>query len=259
MSIDAVSRLLGIMARLRGPGGCPWDREQTLESLKSNLVEETYEVVDAIEGGDREQLCEELGDLLLQIVFQSQICSEEGAFDFQDVAGAISEKLVRRHPHIFGDGAAETAEQVTRNWEKIKKAEKGKGHHSVLAGVPRSMPALPRAHQVQRKAARVGFDWDDINDVVAKVHEELDEVKAEIASGDREAVKAELGDLLFSVVNLCRFGACDPEEALKGTVEKFTRRFQYVEEHFHDAGKDLDACSLEEMDAVWREAKSRES
>jgi tetrapyrrole methylase family protein / MazG family protein len=254
-----MEKLLAIMARLRAKDGCPWDAEQTLVSLKPYLIEECYEVIDAIDSGDPGQHMEELGDLLLQIVFQAQIRAEEGAFRFQDVAEAICAKLVRRHPHVFGDVKAETSSQVLRNWDAIKAGEKGADKpRSAVDGVPRSLPALQRAQQVQARAARVGFDWSATEDVVAKVDEELAEVKAALASGDEEKVGDEIGDLLFAVVNLSRFRKLHAEQMLERTIGKFIRRFQEVEAGARERGKKPDDLSLAELDALWEAAKRRE-
>jgi tetrapyrrole methylase family protein/MazG family protein len=259
MNEPSIDRLLGILRRLRAPDGCPWDREQTIASLKSNLIEETYEVVDAMESGDRSALKEELGDLLLQVVFQSQICAEEGAFTFDDVAGAIADKLVRRHPHVFGDVQADTSDQVLRNWEKIKKTEKGGDKpRSLVEGIPRHLPALSKAHLVQKRVAKVGFEWDAISGVVAKLDEELAEVKEAMEQGDRTAIREELGDLMFSVVNLSRYLGHDSEELLNENIAKFMRRFQGVETRLHAEGREMDACSIDELEAVWVAVKADE-
>ncbi len=255
---NPIDRLVEIMRCLRAPDGCPWDREQTLESLKKNLVEETYEVIDAIDGGDRATLREELGDLLLQIVFQSQICAEEGHFDFQDVAQAITDKLVRRHPHVFGDVKVADADEVLKNWEQIKRVEKGETPRSAVAGVPRHLPALHKAQQVQSRAARVGFDWKETADVLAKIEEELREIRMAMAEESAERVRDEIGDLLFAVVNLTRFLGHEAEEVLNLTVNRFTRRFQYIEEKVHGAGRKLTDCSLDELEDLWQEAKGKE-
>jgi len=224
MNGKSIERLLKVMRRLRGPDGCPWDREQTVESLKSNLIEETYEVVDAMEGGDRSELKEELGDLLLQVVFQAQICDEEGAFNFDDVAETIADKLVRRHPHVFGDAQADTPDEVIRNWEKIKKTEKGgETPRSLVDGIPRHLPALSKAHLVQKRVAKVGFEWDEISGVVDKLEEELAEVKEAMQQQDAAAIREELGDLLFSTVNLSRYLGHESEELLNENIAKFMR------------------------------------
>jgi len=253
-----IDRLLEIMRRLRAPDGCPWDREQSLESLKKNLVEETYEVIDAIDSGDRSLLREELGDLLLQVVFQSQICAEEGAFDFQAVAQSIADKLVRRHPHVFGDVKVADSEEVLKNWEQIKRLEKGDTPRSAVAGVPRHLPALHKAQQVQSRAARVGFDWRETKDVLAKIEEELVEIRMAMAQESAERVRDEIGDLLFAVVNLTRFLGHEAEDVLNLTVSRFSRRFQYVEDKVHGANRKLTDCPLEELEALWQEAKGEE-
>lgn len=254
----AIDRLLEIMRILRSDQGCPWDREQTLETLRQNLVEESYEVIDAIESGDRSKLREELGDLLLQIVFQAQICAEEGAFAFDDVAGAIEEKLIRRHPHVFGDTAVSGSEEVLKNWERIKSEEKGEGKRSVVEGIPRHLPALHKAQQVQSRVARVGFDWKNAAEVVAKLDEELAEVRTAIVHEQPDRIREEIGDLLFTVVNLARFLGHNAEEALNGTVNRFMRRFREVEARAHADGRTVTDCSLEELDRYWDRVKNEE-
>ena len=258
---EALERLLGIIKKLRGPDGCPWDREQTLESMKSGLIEEAYEVIDAIESGDCSNLEEELGDLLLQIVFQSQICEEDGRFEFSDVATAIADKLERRHPHVFGEVEVSGTGEVLKNWDAIKKAEKQDGDQSasIVAGIPKHLPALQKAHQVQKRAARAGFDWDHIDDVLDKLHEELDEVKEAISRNHEADIREELGDLLFSVVNVSRFLGHNPEELLNHNIKKFVRRFQFVEEKVHASGKDFKVFTLDELDGFWNEAKAGET
>ncbi len=253
-----LERLLDIMRRLRGPDGCPWDREQTLETLKKNLVEETYEVIDAIDSGDRDTLREELGDLLLQIVFQSHICAEEGAFEFQDVAQSIADKLVRRHPHVFGDTNVADSDEVLKNWDHIKRTEKGDKPRSAVAGVPRHLPALHKAQQVQSRVARVGFDWRETSDVLAKIEEELAEIRVAMAQESKERVRDEIGDLLFAVVNLTRFLGHEAEEALNLTITRFAQRFQYIEDRVHAVGRRVDEYTLEELEEFWQEAKGRE-
>jgi MazG family protein len=257
---ESIEHLLAIMERLRGPGGCPWDREQTLQSLRPYVLEETYEVLEAIDGGDVADHREELGDLLLQIVFQAQLRREEGAFDFADVADAISGKLVSRHPHVFGDAEVKDAEGVLRQWAALKREEKrkkGKGT-SALQGVPREMPALARADRLTEKASRVGFDWPDAAGARAKVAEELGELDQAIAGGDRAEIEHELGDALFALANLGRKLNLAPEEALRGTIARFIRRFGYVEEQLARRGVAPGAATLAEMDALWNEAKSFE-
>lgn len=253
-----IDRLVEIMRILRSPGGCPWDHKQTLATLKEHLVEESHEVLDAIDSGDREKLKEELGDLLLQVVFQSQLCREEGAFTFDDVAATISEKLVRRHPHVFGDVQVSGADEVLKNWEAIKKAEKKDGTRKTLEGVPKSLPALSKAHLVQKRAARVGFDWENIQGALDKVAEEIEEVKEAVARDNEKDVGEELGDLLFASVNVCRFSGHNPEELLHKTIAKFTRRFEFVEKTVHDMGKQLSDCPLAELEGYWQQAKLSE-
>lgn len=257
---SGVRRLYEIMKRLRAPGGCPWDREQTLQTLKPCLLEETYELLEAMEGEDLALHIEELGDVLLQVVFQSAIREEEGLFTLDDVAAALAEKLVRRHPHVFGDVQAATSGQVLRNWEAIKQAEKGKPpDRSAIDGVPTALPALLKAQRIQAKASRVGFDWKDASGAVEKIDEELGELKQAIASGSPEQVKGEMGDLLFSLVNTCRFLEVDAEGALEGTTRKFARRFREVERRIREQGRSLKACTLVELDAVWDEVKRGET
>lgn len=255
-----MDRLLEIMRRLRAPDGCPWDREQTLESLKKYLVEECYEELDAVDSGDPARIREELGDLLLQIVFQAQICSEAGHFGFEDVARAIADKLVRRHPHVFGDVRVEDAEEVVRNWDAIKRSEKGADEPaSAVEGVPRHLPALRKADQVQARAARVGFDWEQTRQVMEKLDEEIAELKAALAGDRADEIRREIGDVLFTVVNLTRFVGCDAEEALNGTTAKFMRRFREVERRVHARGRTLTGCPLAELDALWNEVKADET
>lgn len=247
--------LVEVMSRLRAPEGCPWDREQTHQSLRKYMLEEAYEAVEAIDTGDPRLICEELGDVLLQVVFHAQVAREAGTFDFHDVVEGITAKLVRRHPHIFGDVVAETAADVARNWEAIKQAEKGgKAPESVLGKVSTALPALSRANEVQKRAAKVGFDWDDLAGPVSKVREELDEVLA-AAPAEQEG---ELGDLLFAVVNLARMLKVDPELALTGTTAKFIRRFRYIERRAAEMSRKVEEMTLAEMDDLWNEAKTAE-
>jgi tetrapyrrole methylase family protein/MazG family protein len=248
-------RLVEVMATLRGPQGCPWDREQTRDSLKAFLIEEAYEVLEALDLHDPDRLEEELGDLLLQVIFHAQVAAELGEFTVRDVLAAVTDKLIRRHPHVFGDGRAETAAEVLANWERLKQAERGGVREaSALAGVPKTLPALLRAQRLQDKAARVGFDWGETAAALHKVEEELAELKAALGKGG-EAVEAELGDLVFSVVNLARFLKLNAEEALRKSLEKFIRRFRYIETAMARRGKSLTESTLEEMDALWDEAK----
>jgi tetrapyrrole methylase family protein / MazG family protein len=256
----AIEHLLTIMERLRGPGGCPWDREQTLRSLRPYVLEETYEVLEAIDAGDVQDHREELGDLLLQVVFQAQLRREEGAFDFADVADAISGKLVSRHPHVFGDSEVKDAEGVLKQWAALKREEKrkkGRGQ-SVLEGVPREMPALARADRLTEKASRIGFDWPDAAGARAKVAEELAELDQAIAAGDRDELEHELGDALFALANLARKLAVAPEEALRGALARFEQRFGHVERELERRGVPHGGATLAEMDALWDEAKSLE-
>ncbi len=257
---DALERLLSIMERLRGPDGCPWDREQTLKTLRPYVLEETYEVLEAIDGGDPREHCEELGDLLLQIVFQAQLAKEERRFDFADVAEAISNKLVSRHPHVFGDAQVKDAEGVLRQWAALKREEKkakGAGH-SALEGVPREMPALARADRLTEKASRVGFDWPDVGGARAKLAEELAELDEAVEAGDRDAVEHELGDVLFAAANVGRKLGLAPEEALRGAVSRFISRVSHVERELARRGVPHGEATLAEMDALWDEAKGLE-
>lgn len=247
------------MRTLRSDKGCPWDREQNLQTLKQYLVEESYEVLDAIDSGNRSRLVDELGDLLLQVVFQAQICSEEGSFTFDDVANAISEKLIRRHPHVFGKVKVSGSAEVLKNWEKIKRTEKDGEPRSAVAGIPRHLPALHKAQQVQKKAARVGFDWEAVHQVIEKLDEEVGEVKQAMASKNSRHIREEIGDLLFAVVNLSRFLGHNAEEALDETVAKFIRRFQGIEKRLHALGRKMTDCRLDELDAIWNEIKTEES
>ena len=249
--VEELARLLDIMARLRRPGdGCPWDLEQTIDTIKPNLIEEAYEALDAMESGNREHLTEELGDLLLQIVFQSQIAAQEGSFNFAAVAQGISEKLIRRHPHIFGDVKVADSKEVLRNWDAIKKTEK-KARISALDGIPKHVPPLHRAYQMQKLAARVGFDWSDISGVFKKLAEEIGELQEAIAAKSRKHIVEEIGDLLFSVVNVARFVKVDPAYALELTNAKFIRRFRAVEDEIVAGGRRMKDCTLAEMDAIW--------
>lgn len=257
---ELFDKLVRIMARLRGENGCPWDRQQTHESIKPYFVEETYEVLEAIDEGDARKLCEELGDVMLQVVFHARMAEEAGLFGVAEVLTAITDKLVRRHPHVFADVRADTAQEVLFNWEQIKQSERKRaaGNASILDGVPRELPALLRAHRLQEKASRVGFDWKEAREVVKKVEEEFAEFRAAMESEQPERVEAELGDLLFSLVNLSRFVAVNPEEALRKTIARFIARFQYIEEELAHRGTTPGQATLEEMDALWAEAKARE-
>lgn len=247
--------LAQICDRLLGPGGCPWDQAQTHESLKKHLIEEAYEVIDAIDAGDSEGMREELGDLLLQPVLHAQMRKlRTGEWDIDEVARGINAKLIRRHPHVFGDVNVADSDEVLRNWDQIKKAEKG-GKSSVLAGVPRSLPALLRAMEVSKRAVRAGFEWPDIEGVFEKLREEEAEVRQAIAAGDKDQVAAELGDLLFTIVNIARWAKVDPEDALRTMVDRFTRRFMAMEGL---SDRPLTDLSLEEWDDLWNAVKAQE-
>ncbi len=253
-------RLVEIMARLRAPGGCPWDREQNFDTIKPYLLEETYEVMDAIDTRDWAALADELGDLLLQVVFFSQMASEEGRFRVEDALDAINEKLVRRHPHVFADGDAKTASDVKRRWDEIKEEEKknrGEPPKGLLEGISSKAPALVEGQQIASKAAGAGFDWENVDQVLDKLHEELDELARARKSGRRDRLEDEIGDVLFTVVNIARFLKVDPEQALRKTNKKFRERFAYVERKLTESGKSLSEATLEEMEAFWQEAKRR--
>lgn len=253
-------RLVEIMARLRAPGGCPWDREQTFDSIKPYTLEEVYEVLDSIDARDWPALAEELGDLMLQCVFYARMAEDEGLFSIGDSLDAINDKLVRRHPHVFGDGEARTAGDVKRRWDEIKveeMQEKGKPAGALLDSVPRSLPALVEAQQVSSKVAKVGFDWPDDGQVLAKLHEELDELAEARAVRSQDEVEAELGDILFVIVNLARHYEVDAEQALRKGNAKFRQRFNYLERRLVEQGKKLGESALEEMEELWQEAKTR--
>jgi MazG family protein len=259
---ESFDRLVAIMDRLRDPGGCPWDREQTIHTLAPYFLEEAYEVVDAIASGDPAKLREELGDLLLQIVFVSRIAGERGWFDVDDVSEGISEKMVRRHPHVFGDRQVEGSAEVMRNWEDIKKEERsGEPGASVLDGVPSSLPALLKAFRMTEKAAAVGFDWRKPIDVMDKMREEMGELQTELEAGDHvvdDRVRAEMGDILFVMANLARHLGVEPETALQQTNGTFLRRFRAMEERARKSGRDFRQMELAEKDALWDEVKTGE-
>jgi XTP/dITP diphosphohydrolase len=248
--LQAFERLLDIMDELREK--CPWDRKQTFETLRHLTIEETYELGDAILDNDLEEIKKELGDLLLHIVFYSKIGSEKKAFDIADVANQISDKLIHRHPHIYGETDVEDADQVVKNWEDIKLKE---GKKSVLEGVPKSLPALVKAYRIQDKVSGVGFDWDQKEAVLEKVKEELDELRTEIDAGDSKKMEAELGDVMFSLVNYARFLKVNPENALERTNKKFIKRFNYIEEKANKSQRKVSELSIEEMEILWQEAK----
>jgi len=246
------------MARLRAPGGCPWDREQSFDTIKPYLLEETYEVLEAIDQRDWAALADELGDLLLQAVFFAQMAAEENKFRIDDSIDAIVQKLIRRHPHVFADGSAKTADDVKRRWDEIKadeKKSKGEPARGLLESVPRNLPALVEAQQIASKAAGVGFDWENADQVLDKLHEELDEFHEARRHASRQELEDELGDLLFVLVNLARFVKVDPEQALRSTNAKFRRRFGYVEQKLAERGKSALESSVAEMESLWQEAK----
>ena len=255
---DGFARLREIVRQLRAPGGCPWDREQTHESLVPGLLEEAYEVAEAIRAHDDANLREELGDLLLQVVMHAEIASEEKRFDLDDVAREVGEKLVRRHPHVFGDTEARDSGAVLKQWDAIKRAEKNEGEDAAyFSSLTRALPALLLAQKTQSKAARVGFDWSELSEVIAKVDEELAEAKEAIALGDSAAVADEIGDLLFAVVNLARKSGLQAETILSAATEKFIRRFHQMEAEMKATGQTLGQTGLAEMDAIWNRVKQR--
>lgn len=247
---------LKIMERLRGKGGCPWDKEQTRESLKPFILEEAYELIEAIDGGDPEKIKEELGDLLFQVVFQCQIAKEKGEFEISEVIEKIGKKLISRHPHVFGDAECRTSDEVAVQWEEQKKRE-GKLRASILEGVPKALPALLRAHRLQDRAARVGFDWEKVEDVLKKLDEELKEFNKALETKKQDEIKHEFGDILFMLVNVSRFIGVNPEDALRKTIAKFISRFHYIERNAADQGRKLSEMTLEEMDKLWDEAKDK--
>lgn len=247
-------RLREIARILRAENGCPWDREQTLSSLKAYLIEEAYEVYDAIESGSMDDLKEELGDLLYQVYAQSEIANENSHFTVDDVAEGIAAKLIRRHPHVFGDENINDARGVKLRWEKIKKEEKAAGR-SILDGVPRHLPALAMALRIQDKVSHVGFDWEKIDDAVGKLDEEISEFKEAVELNDMDKISEEAGDILFSIVNVLRFKKIDAEDSLRRTIDKFTRRFMYIEKEAAGSGRSIDKMSLGELDSLWKKAK----
>jgi MazG family protein len=253
--MKAFGRLLDVLDELRVK--CPWDRKQTNESLRPNTIEEVYELCDALMKKDTPNICKELGDMLLHVVFYAKIGSETGDFDIKDVCDRLCDKLIFRHPHVFGEVKADTAEQVSENWEQIKLKEKG-GNKSVLSGVPEALPSLIKSYRIQDKARNVGFDWEEREQVWDKVKEEITEFEAEVAHMDRDKAEAEFGDLMFSLVNAARLYKINPDNALERTNQKFIRRFNYLEEHTLKQGRNLTDMTLEEMDAIWNEAKEKE-
>lgn len=250
--------LVSLMKTLRGPGGCPWDREQKMEDLKPFVIEEAYEVVDAIDQGNRGELREEVGDLLLQVIFISQIAEEENSFTIHDAVTAVHDKLVRRHPHVFADVIADTSEAVLVNWEKLKSKERSGENKGVLSGVPGSLPALLKASRLTEKAARVGFDWQSTEDIFTKMDEEVAELRAAISSGDKSEMENELGDLLFTITNIARRLGVAPEEALQRTNRKFISRFESIEAKLRATEREFDGMTLEQLDRLWDEAKEAE-
>ncbi len=248
--------ILNIMKKLRGEKGCPWDKEQTKESLKPFIIEEAYELIDAIDEGDSEKIKEELGDLLFQIVFQCQIASEGKEFDMSDVIKEIGKKMIARHPHVFGNANYKTKDEVLQHWEEQKKRE-GKLRVSILDGVPETLPSLLRAHRLQDRAAKVGFDWIKVTDVLKKLDEEMKEFKNALEGKQREEIEDELGDIFFMLVNISRFVGINPEDALRRTISKFISRFHYIEMKAADQGRKLPDMTLDEMDQLWEEAKGR--
>jgi len=250
--------LLEIMVALRGEKGCPWDREQTRESLKPFIVEEAYEVLEAIDAGEPEAIREELGDLLFQIVFQCQVAKEKGEFDMSDVIEKIGSKMIARHPHVFGEADYKTSAEVLVHWEAQKKKE-GKMRESVLEGIPKTLPSLLRAHRIQDRASRVGFDWEKVGDVLIKLEEELEEFKSALQAKKQQDIEDELGDIFFVLVNISRFVGINPEDALRKTISRFISRFRYIEMAAADREMNLSDMTLAEMDALWDEAKKTES
>lgn len=252
-----LKELLKIMEALRSEKGCPWDKEQTRESLKPYIIEEAYELIDAIEENDPEKIKEELGDLLFQIVFQSRVAEENGEFSMQEVIEKIGKKMIARHPHVFGDTECKTPDDVIRQWEILKKQE-GKLRDSILEGVPKTLPSLLRAHRLQKRAAQVGFDWERVGDVLKKLDEEIKELKEALGTNKRHEIEEELGDIFFMLVNLSRFVGVNPEDAHRKTISKFIHRFRYIEMNAAEQGRKLSDMTLEEMDKLWDEAKERE-
>ncbi len=251
-----INDFLRLVTVLRSPGGCPWDRKQTHDSIKKNFIEETYEVVEAINKADSKSLKEELGDVLLQVAMHSEMESEKGNFDFDDVVNDICKKLVVRHPHVFGDAAAQSSDEALQNWDQVKLKTKGmKKQSDAMIKVPREFPALMRAQKVQEKAAKAGFDWDDINGAVDKLHEEIDELETALAAGVGKDIEEEFGDVLFSCVNVSRFIGADSEEALTASTDKFIKRFLLVEQLAADEGLNMKTASIEKLDKLWDKAK----
>ncbi len=259
MAKRTLDDLVDIMAKLRGNPGCPWDKSQTHETLKPFLIEEAYEVIDAIDRNNKDDLVEELGDLLLQIVFHSRLAQERGDFDIGDVINGVCNKMVRRHPHIFGDITVDGTEEVLKNWEEIKRGEKDmKTEAQSMMNLPKTLPALMKAFKVQEKAARVGFDWDDVKGAFDKVYEELEELKEVYNTGNSDKIREEMGDLIFACVNVARFLEVEPELAVNDAVKKFIRRFDFVETEAAKSDKNLQEMNLQEMDILWEQSKNQE-
>ena len=257
-TLNSLSKLIKITDTLMGEDGCPWDKVQTRESLKPYLVEETYEVLDALDANDPEKIKDELGDLLYQILFHSKISSLKGEFNFRDVIDNLSEKMVRRHPHVFQEGELNTPDQVVKQWEEIKRNEKNQANQkSILDNIPKNLPSLLRAQKLQKKAAKEGFDWDQINDVFDKLDEEIAEFKEAVLKKKSADIQSEIGDIIFVITNIAKFYKIDAEEALRSTNNKFIKRFQYIEQKIEGKGKTLKDCPLEEMERYWQEAKNR--
>jgi len=251
-------KLIDIMDILRGPDGCPWDAKQTPQTLKRYILEESYEVVDAVESGETDNILEELGDLLFQIVFMAKLFAEKKAFNMNDVINAIADKMIRRHPHIFGDTTVKDADQVKENWEKIKAAEKkNAASTSIIDKVPRFIPPLERARLLTETVAKVGFDWSATSEIVEKIEEELNELKEVLKSDEQEKISSEIGDLFMAIVNLARFLKIDPDESLRGTIKRFIFRFHHIEKSL--AGQDLKDVPVDEMEKFWQEAKQYET
>ncbi|MFH1728214.1 MAG: nucleoside triphosphate pyrophosphohydrolase [Pseudomonadota bacterium] len=253
---ESFNKLVNIMKTLRIPDGCPWDQKQTLLTLRKYLIEETYEVLETMEGKDREKHCEELGDLLLQIIFQAQIAAENGDFTIDDVVNSIADKLTRRHPHVFGNEKADTPEKVLKNWAAIKAKKENK--KSIIGGVPKELPALLRAYRVTEKAANVGFDWEKADDILSKLEEEYEELKESLKKNDLKEIEHEIGDMLMVLVNLSRHLKLDPEMGLNHTINKFIKRFHYIEDTCRNKNLDIHELSLDKMEELWQEAKKFE-
>jgi len=253
---NQINRLIEIVAKLRAPGGCPWDREQTHKSILNCLLDEAYEFFEAVDEDDSAKMREELGDVLMQVVLHAQIADEAKKFDIDDVAKDIGDKLIRRHPHVFGDVKVSSSDEVIRNWEQIKKSEYGDERRKyVVDDIPDALPALFRAEKMQKRAAQVGFDWKDINPVLDKVEEEFGEFREAVKKGDKANAEEEIGDLLFALVNVARHHKISAENALRAATNKFAKRFRFVEDKFKEAGKDMRKATLEEMDVYWNQSK----